>query len=100
MEDASAAMLFASLKDHKEMEPIRMLMLNKTRLVRKAISDEGFDVGSVMLSKDSMCKPINIFITNRIDSAVQAKIMEGLKCLKIHQLDYNLQAPDVSFVGK
>ena len=98
MDEAAAAMLYATLKDHKQQEPIRLMMLNRTRLVRAAIVDEGFDVGHVALKE--ICKPINIILTKVIDSGVRSQVVDGLKALSLYNLEYKFLAPEEAVVGK
>ena len=45
----AAALLFQCMKDHKEQEPIRLMMLNKTRLLRSELNHEGVDASSIAI---------------------------------------------------
>ena len=48
-QDAAASSLFITLKDHKEQDPMTLLALNKTRCVRGAVAEQGFDMDHVSI---------------------------------------------------
>lgn len=94
VENAAAAMLFATLKDYKVEEPLRLMRLNQTRLVRSAVKKKGFDPkGSI--SVKNLCQPINFLFTKRIDRSLYSDLMSGLKKLNFYNLPYSVSDSDV-----
>lgn len=74
-------------------------MLNRIRLIKKAIAKEGFDVGVVVVREESYCKPINVIVTAQLDSTVRASVVEGLQKLKSYKMDFSLKLPEALAVG-
>ena len=90
--DAYSANLFAVLKDHKCKEAIELVISSHKSLVRKAVMEQGFQITDVTITEGPSCstKPVQIVLSERLESLVRAEIIEGLKKMKFTELDYKL----------
>ena len=98
MEDESSSLLSMVLKDHKRQEPIRLMMLNRTRLIRDAASREGYEIAHVAI-KDN-CKPVHIIFTDKLDTDVRSKLLDGLKIIRHKGVEFRLILEGNDLEGK
>ena len=97
VEEAASAMLYLCLKDYKEEEPVRLMFLNKLRLLRSALKEKGYSPKGPLAVKKPV-QPINIIFTKRIDSGVRLRVLAGLKALKFFKMPYLLKDIDQATV--
>lgn len=88
-EEISAQLLFQTLKDHKMDPPIRLLAMDKIRVIKESARNEGYDIDNVQLANP--IKPIHVVLTRRLDTEVRTKIKENLKAVPFGQLCYLLK---------
>ena len=87
-EDSAAASLFIILKDHKDQEAIRLAVLSKSRAVKEAAKNQGFDMEYIYLK--SFCKTVNVYLTKRTDSNVKELVISGLRSIRFTGLEYEI----------
>lgn len=90
--EKSAAELYITLKDHRLEEPMRLMIMNKIRMIRQAASESGYDLNQVALKKQ--CHPVNIIITNHMDSSIKKLLANNIKCLARYNMKYSLECDD------
>lgn len=99
VEDAACSLLYSCLKDYKEEEPIRLMCLNKTRMLRSALRERGVDPKGPIAVKTPV-EPITISFTSRIDPNVRKEVLEGLKALQFFRMPYHLKDMRVRYAQK
>ena len=87
--EMAASLLFQTLKDHKHMEPIRLLVNNKKKVVQKVAAERGFEIQEVELLED--CKSVNVVFTERLDKDVRETLKENLQKIRFTGIDYKLE---------
>jgi len=95
VEEAASAMLYTCLKDYKEDEPMRLMSLNKVRMLRSALEERGISPKGPVAVKTAV-QPINIHFTQRIDAGVRTEVIAGLKALQFFKMPYYLKDIDVT----
>lgn len=84
----AASLLFQTLKDHKHMAPIRLLVNNKKKVVQKVAAERGFDIQEVELLQE--CKSVHVVLTERLDKDVRETLKENLQKIKFTGIDFKL----------
>ena len=78
----AASQLFIVLKDHRQEEPIRLMIMNKMRVLRKAVKESGYDVETVTLKE--MCSSVNVIVTPSMDTSCLEILKKDVYCLDMH----------------
>ena len=83
--------LFITLKDKSNKGLITKQTLSHSRVIKKALEEDGYDLGHVSLKegKNYSSKPCSLFIKERMDANVADEITTGLKKMS-HILDLKL----------
>ena len=61
--------------------------MNKIREIRKHAEEQGFKLSNVEIEE---CKPIHVFLTERLDDEVRTQLCKSLKDLKFTGMKYQL----------
>lgn len=87
----AAKSLFITLKDKNNKGLITKQTLSHSRVIKKALEEDGYDLGYVPLreGKNYSSKPCSLFLKEKMDSNVADEISTGLRKMS-HILDLKL----------
>lgn len=85
-ENACAAKLFIAIKDHNHEDANFIASTGYARALKRCAGREGFDLRYSAIDlpegKDFSKEACNVWLTERLDTSISCKILDGLKRVK------------------